>query len=203
MTEKYYDSLSDMSRIKDSLMSIFYDSDDVIRLIMPTLDDDNFTQKQNWYGGTLEKNVDGETEKVSLTGHCFDTPYIEGKVSDGKCGVFIETYLTKAESLRIKEVGVDITVVCHKDYINLSNEDKEYFNSLGVFGNRVDSAIQAINSAILNSNAMELIKQKYSIGNMILAKENPLKQYSPGAGFYGKCLSYTYQSFFQRKANAR
>lgn len=203
MAEKYYDSLSDMSRIKDSLMSIFYDSDDVIRLIMPTLDDDTFTQKQNWYGGIFEKNVNGETEKVSLTGHCFDTPYIEGKVSDDKCAVFIETYLTKAESLRIKEVGVDITVVCHKDYINLSNEDKNYFNSLGVFGNRVDSAIQVINSAILNSNAMELIKQKYSIGNMLLAKENPLKQYVAGAGFYGKCLSYTYQSFLQRKANAR
>lgn len=203
MAEKYYNSLSDMSRIKDSLMSVFYDSDDVVRLIMPTLDDDNFTQEQNWYGGTFEKNINGETKIIPLIGHCFDTPYIEGKVSDGKCAVFIETYLTRVESQRIKEVGVDITVVCHKDLIRLSDEDKSYFNLTGVYGNRVDCAIQVINSAILNHSAMDMIKEKYSIGNMVLAKENPLKQYIPDPNFYGKCLSYTYTSFYQRKNNAR
>lgn len=34
MSEKYYDSLSDMSKIKDSLRSIFYDTADIVRLIM-------------------------------------------------------------------------------------------------------------------------------------------------------------------------
>ena len=47
MSEKYYDSLSDMSRIKDSLKALFLDTADIVRLIMPDME------------------------------HCFDTPYIE------------------------------------------------------------------------------------------------------------------------------
>ena len=186
MSEKYYDLLSDMSRIKDNLMSLFYNSRDITGLIMPKSDDEALTAENSWYGR-----------------HCFDTPYIEGIIPDNGCAVFIETYLTKAENQHIKEVGVDIAVVCHKDSIRLSDEDKEYFNSMGVYGNRIDSAIQLINSAILSQSTMDMIKEKYSIGNMVLAKENPLKQFTAGTDFYGKCLSYTYQTFYRRKNTAR
>lgn len=173
MSEKYYDLLSDMSKIKDSLRSIFYDTADIVRLIMPDME------------------------------HCFDTPYIEGALADKSFAVFIETYLTKVENQHIKEVGVDIMVVCHKDSLRLPVEDKNYFNSIGVYGNRVDSAIQLINSTILKQSTMDMIKEKYSIGNMLLAKENPIKPYIPDKTFYGKCISYTYQTFLRRKNTAR
>lgn len=203
MTKKYYDPLSDMSRIKESLMSLFCDSKDITRLIMPNLDNENFTWEENWYGGRFDKNIKGQTEIENLIGHCFDTPYIEGTVTDNRCAIFIETYLISVNNQHVKEVGVDIMVVCHKDSVRLPKEDKEYYKSIGVYGNRVDSAIQVINSSILESEIMTEIKKKYSIGDMNLAERNPLKQYVPGTKFYGKCLSYIYHTFYQRKDNIR
>lgn len=203
MTEKSYDPLSDMSRIKESLMYLFCDFEDITRLIMPTLDNTNFTWEQNWYGGTFDKNIKGQTEITTLLGHCFDTPYIEGTVTDNRCAIFIETYLINVKNQHIKEVGVDIMVICHRDSVRLSDDDRKYFESIGVYGNRVDSAIQLINSSILNHNVMDGIKEKYSIGDMNLIEENPLQQYVPGTKFYGKVLHYTYQTFYQRKNNVR
>ncbi len=203
MVQQYYDPLSDMSRIKESLMSLFCDIEDITRIIMPTLDNENFTWEQNWYGGTFDKNINGQTDITTLLGHCFDTPYIEGTVTDNRCAIFMETFLTKVENKHIKEVGLDIMVVCHKDFVRLSNEDKNYYNSIGIYGNRVDSAVQAINSSILKPEIMNQIQEKYSIGKIALSEKNPLKQYVPGTKFYGKCLSYTYQTFYQRRNNVR
>lgn len=203
MANKYYDPLSDMSRIKESLMSLFCDLEDITRLIMPQLDNSNFTWEQNWYGGNFDKNVKGQTEIKTLLGHCFDTPYIEGTVTDNRCAIFIETYLIGVGSQHIKEVGVDIMVICHKDSVKLSEKDKKYYESIGVYGNRVDSAIQVINSSILNHRVMEKIKEKYSIGDLNLIERNPLQQYVPGTKFYGKVLHYAYQTFYQRKNNVK
>ncbi len=192
MAEQYYNPLSDMSRIKTNLMSLFCDTEDITRLIMPKLDNENYTLEQNWYGGKFETST--------LPGHCFDTPYIEGAMTDNNCAIFIETYLTKAANQHIKEVGLDICVICHKDSIRLSADDTEYFHSKGIYGNRIDSSIQAINSSILHSQIADDIRRKYAIGDIRLSlEENPLKQYSQEPNFYGKCLSYTYQSFYQRK----
>lgn len=203
MSKKYYDPLSDMSRIKTSLISLFCDLDDLTKLIMPQLDNANFTFEENWFGGKYDKNKYGKTEIVNLVGHCFDTPYIEGTVTDNRCAVFIETYVTKVESEHLKEVGMDIFIVCHKDSVRLSKEDKKYFESIGVYGNRVDSAVQVINSSILNQFVMDGIKKKYSIGTVNLVERNPIQQYVPGTKFYGKVLHYTYQTFYQRKNNVR
>lgn len=203
MAEKYYTLLSDIGRIKESLMSLFFDTDDITRLIMPESDNTNFTREQNWYGGKFETNTENQTSITTLMGHCFDIPYIEGAITDNRCAIFIETYLTKAANQHIRETGVDICVICHKDFLKLSEEDKQYYNSKGIYGNRVDSAVQLINSTILNPNVMDYIKENYSIGNMNLSEENPLKQYLPKAEFYGKCLSYTYQAFYQRKSHIR
>lgn len=201
--EKYYDPLSDMAMIKDSLVSLFCDTEDITRLIMPQLDNEDFTFEQNWYGGKFDKNIFGKTDIQTLVGHCFDTPYIEGTVTDNRCAVFIETYLTKVENKKIKQVGVDIFIIAHKDSVRLSDEDKEYYQSIGVYGNRVDSAVQVINSTINNEKIMDAIKKKYSIGDLTFTERNPVKQYIPATKFYGKCLSYTYNTFYQRKDNVR
>ena len=203
MGEKYYNPLSDMSRIKTSLMSLFCDLNDLTKLIMPQLDNDNFTFEENWLGGKYDKNKYGKTEIVDLVGHCFDMPYIEGTVTDNRCAIFIETYVTKVENEHLKEVGMDVFIVCHKDSVHLSKEDKKYFESIGVYGNRVDSAVQVINSSILNQFVMDSIKKKYSIGTVNLVERNPIQQYVPGTKFYGKVLHYTYQTFYQRKNNVR
>lgn len=201
--EKYYDPLSDMAMIKESLVSLFCDTEDITRLIMPQLDNEDFTFEQNWYGGKFDKNIYGKTDIQTLIGHCFDTPYIEGTVSDNRCAIFIETYLTKVENQKIKQVGVDIFVIAHKDSVRLSDEDKDYYKSIGVYGNRVDSAVQVINSTINDEKIMEAIKKRYSIGDLTFTERNPVKQYIPGTKFYGKCLSYTYNTFYQRKDNVR
>ena len=201
--EKHYDPLSDMSRIKESLMSLFCDTETITRLIMPKLDNDDFTWEQNWYGGKFDKNKYGKTDIQTLVGHCFDTPYIEGTVTDNRCAVFIETHLIKAENQRIKEVGVDVFVICHKDCVRLDESDTQFYNSIGIYGNRVDSSVQAINSAINDKKIMDAIQKKYSIGDLTLVERNPIKQYIPGTKFYGKCISYTYQTFYQRKSNIR
>lgn len=201
--EKYYDPLSDMAMIKESLMSLFCDTEDITRLIMPQLDNDHFTFEENWYGGTFDKNIYGKTEIETLVGHCFDTPYIEGTVTDNRCAVFIETYLTRAENPHFKQVGVDIVIIAHKDAVKLSDDDKKYYKSIGVYGNRVDSAVQVINSAINNEQIMNAIKKKYSIGNLAFSERNPIKEYAPGTKFYGKCLSYVYDTFYQRKDYVR
>lgn len=203
MSEKYYDPLSDMAMIKDSLMSLFCDTKDITRLIMPQLDNDKFTFEQNWYGGTYDKNIYGDTDIQTLVGHCFDTPYIEGVITDNRCAIFVETYLTKMESQRVKEVGVNIFIVAHKDSVKLSDEDREYYRSIGVYGNRVDSATQVINSTINNPKIMDAIKKKYSIGQLTFTERNPIKEYIPATKFYGKCMSYTYNAFYQRKDNTR
>lgn len=201
--KKYYDPLSDMAMIKESLMSLFCDTEDITRLIMPQLDDENFTFEQNWYGGNFDKNIYGKTDIKTLIGHCFDTPYIEGTVSDNRCAIFIETYLTKVENQKIKQVGVDIFIVAHKDSVRLSEKDKEYYESVGIYGNRVDSAMQVINSTINDERIMKAINKKYSIGDLTFTERNPVKQYVPGTKFYGRCLSYTYNTFYQRKDNVR
>lgn len=192
MAEKYYNPLSDTSRIKDTLMSLFRNSEDITRLVMPALDNTDFSWEENWYGN-----------KETLPGHCFDTSYIDGLVSDGGCGIFVETYLPKIPNQHIKEVGVDIAVICHANFLRLSEEDDEYFNEIGIYGNRVDRAVQVINASILSPEIMGQIKDDYAIGSMNLAGENPLKQYIYDNKFYGKCLSYTYQTFYNRKTSIR
>ena len=112
--EKYYDPLSDMSRIKESLVELFGDIEDISNLIMPNLDDERYTWMENWLGGSYTETIDGKTNLATLIGHCFDIPYVEGTISDNRCAIFMETHLLKVENQHIKQVGLDIFVVCHK-----------------------------------------------------------------------------------------
>lgn len=203
MDEIKYNPLSDLSRIKESLLYLFKNTKDITKLVMPNIEDERFSFEENWFGGKYTKNIKGKTEIANIVGHCFDVPYIDGVITDNRCAIFTETYIIKAESAYIRQVGVDIFVVCHKDSVRLTPEETEYFNSIGIYGNRVDSAIQAINSAITDSEIMFEIQKKYSIGDLILSERNPLERYVPGTKFYGKCLHYTYHTFNQRKSKAK
>lgn len=163
MEKIYYDPLSDLSRIKESLISCFCHTEDIMRLVT----------------------------------NCFSTPYRRGAVTDG-CAVFMETSVTKAET-HLKEVRIDLSVVCHKDSLLLSEEDTEYCHGIGIYGNRVDSAVQAIHSAITDLQTMESLKKEYAIGNLHLSSVKPMKPHLTGTDFYGKVISFTYPSFYRRK----
>lgn len=166
MSKAYNNPLSDMGRMKESLMSLFQNSTDITK----------------------------------LAEHCFDTPYIEGSITDNGCAIFIETHLIKVVNQRVKEVGINIYVVCHKDSISLSEEERTYYNSIGIYGNRVDSVVQAIDATLTSPNTMDEIKKNYSIGALTFIEGEPIKEYLPEPDFYGKQMSYTYQSFYQHKS---
>lgn len=165
MSKTYYNPLSDMGKIKETLVNLFQSSPDITKLAT----------------------------------HCFDTPYIEGIITDNGCSIFLETRLIKVANQRIKEVGVDIYVICHKNSIALTEEDQAYYNSIDIYGNRMDCTIQAIHSAITNAQNMDAPKKSYAIGDMTLVAERPIKQHISEKDFYGKKMSYTYQAFYQKK----
>lgn len=157
--------------------------------------------------GKIKENLiyilSNNADVIRLADSFYDTPYTNGMISDNNCAIYIDTHLLKVTNQRIKEVGVDVYVVCHKDLIALSEEDKTYFNSIGIYGNRVDSMVQAIHSAIIGSDAKDEIKKNYSIGNFTFIEEKPIKSFSPGTDFFGKQMSYTYQAFYQRNNHSR
>ena len=97
----------------------------------------------------------------------------------------------------LKEVGVAVTVFCHKDLIHLSGPEKEYFASRGIYGNRTDCLCQTIDRLIMSLTVTDSIKKNYAIGDMQLSEKEPVKLPEPGSGFYGKILSYTYHSNYQ------
>ena len=163
---------------------------------MPVLDNPKYTFEENWYGGVYDTTVTGEHEINTLNGHCFDVPYIPGIVDD-KCSIFIDSYLSKLEGSHLQEIRVDIYVLCHRESARLSKEDQEFYNSIGISGNRVDCIIQAIYSTILGVD--KKIQEKYSIGSMNPIPIAPIKPYLPSDQFYGRIMSYTYQTFHNKK----
>ncbi len=158
MSEIRCNPLSDMGKMKETLLALFENSEDMKK----------------------------------LTPHITDTPYVQGCVAENESGIFIDTHLRKVSNQRLKEVGTEIYVVCHKDALALSEDEKTYFHNIGVYGNRVDCIMQMIQSIILET-------QDISIGDMNLVNEEPIKPYLPEGAFIGKQISYTCQSFYQRK----
>lgn len=135
----------------------------------------------------------GNIEDITkLSPHITDTTYVKGSVAENESGIFIDTHLRKVSNQRFKEVGTEIYVVCHKDALTLSEDEKTYFRNIGVYGNRVDCIVQMIHSLILET-------QDIRIGDMNLVDEEPIKPYLPEENLIGKQMSYTCQSFYQRK----
>lgn len=141
---------------------------------------------------TLVALLGNNEDMKKLASHITDTPYAQGDVTENESGIFIDTHLRKVSNQRLKEVGTEIYVVCHKDALTLSDDEKTYFRNIGVYGNRVDCMVQMIHSMILETRDI-------SIGDMNLVDEEPIKPYSPEGNYLGKQISYTCQSFYQRK----
>ena len=70
----------------------------------------------------------GNNEDMKKLGpHITDATYVQGNVAENESGIFIDTYLRKVSNQRLKEVGTEIYVVCHKDALTLSEDEKTYF----------------------------------------------------------------------------
>lgn len=166
MSEIRYNPISDLGKMKETLVALLSDNENINR----------------------------------LTQHCVNTPYMKGSIAENESGIFIDTHLIKVSNQRIKEVGVEVYIVCHKDALSLSAADKEYFSNMDVHGNRADCIVQMVHSAILEAQNMEELKKKYTIGEMNLIEAEPIKQYMPEDDYCGKQMSFTCQSFYQRKS---
>lgn len=145
-----------------------------------------------------------KTETISkLSDGFFDIPYAKEVMTDMGCAVFVETCLTGLEGGRIKEVALDISVICPENTSKLTGEQLTYYHSLGIYGNRVDCILQAIHSTITDSDAVNNLKKKFCIGSLTLVPKNPVEKCDTDAGFYGKQLHYSYRSFFSPKPKGR
>ncbi len=169
MEKKTYHPLSDMSIIKEELISLFSKTETICKL------NEGF----------------------------FDRPYSKEVMTDMGCAVFVETYLTELEGGRIKEVALDISVICAESTSKLTGEQLTYYNSFGIYGNRVDCILQAIHSTITDSDAVNSLKKKFCIGSLTLVPKNPIERCDTDAGFYGKQLHYSYRSFFSSQPKGR
>jgi len=180
MTTTTYNPLSDMNQIKDRLIAIMGKHEELVRLTMPAAGTPGETGTGSWYGH-----------------HCFDTSYLEGTITDSSCGIYLDTVLTAVSPAGVREVTVEITVVCHRDAVALSEEEKTFCNSMGIYGNRADCLCQMIHASILSQPAMADFMKSYSISSIHLSGQEAVRISTPAPGFYGKTLAYTYHTACQ------
>lgn len=189
MTTTIYNPLSDMNQIKDRLITMFGLDENIIRLIMavsgaPVISEQtsaaSVQEPAGWYGS-----------------HCFDTSYIEGTITEGGCAIYVDTVLAAMSNSQVREVTVEISVICHKGAVKLSEEDQAFCNSIGIYGNRIDCLCQMIHASILSQPAMKEFAKNHAISSIHLSAEDPVKITAPEPGFYGKTLAYTYHTACQ------
>ncbi len=175
---------------KDLAGKFFFNSDLLKSIVMPTLDDTNYEEDDNWFGGkNLPTQVNGVTEYHNLVGHYFDVPFIYSTVTDERMVLCVDTEVSKWVGQAIKEITITIYVICHKDFIKMSSDMKsEYITKHKLAGNRVDMAVEVIGRLLNGSNA-------FGLGRLVPAQDNTVLSYFPNSEFYGKVLRYTCDDF--------
>lgn len=172
-----------MNQVKDILITLLGETKDITRLVLPAGSSD---PSAGWYGS-----------------YCFDTSYIEGTMTDSSCAIFIDTDLAAVSNPCLKEVTVQLSVICHKNAVALSEEDRTYYNSMGVYGNRIDCLCQMIHASLLSHPAVRTFMKNHSISSMNLSGNNPVRILTPEAGLYGKTLAYTYHTAGQNNQTGK
>nr|DAT25779.1 MAG TPA: hypothetical protein [Caudoviricetes sp.] len=171
--------------IKDVVGNIFLTNEDLTNLVMPVLDDDDYSYEDNWFGCRIKKNLNGQLKDVSLVGHCKDTPYMEETITDARSMILMETYVNTSSS--ILDYTLVINVVARKDVIDLDDDEKSEWRKKGYAGNRLDMICQAINLALTD----ESIKDSFGIGAMRLdTRTSQLQSFKPNTNFYGRTMVY-------------
>ncbi len=185
MTTTKYNPLSDMNQIKERLAAMFGLDESITRLVVPAVETPAVLEQTpvDWFGT-----------------HCFDTSYLEGSITEGGCAIYIDTNLTAVSNPYVREVRVEISVICHKNAVTLSEEERTFCNSIGIYGNRIDCLCQLIHASILSHPAMKEFQKDYATSPVNLTKADPVRSLKPEPGYYGKTLAYTYHTACQAKS---
>lgn len=185
-TEKMMENpLVSLGLIKEAVGNILMMNDDVVDLVMPYIDDDNYSFEDNWFGCKIGKNMNGQIKDARLIGHCKNVPYMDETITDTRSIILMETYPSTSTS--IIDYTLVINVVCHRDVIKLDDNEKSEWREKGYAGNRLDMICQAINIALTD----ESIKDSFGIGAMRLdTRTSQLQSFKPNTNFYGRTMVY-------------
>lgn len=171
--------------IKEAVGNILMTNDDVSELVMPFLDDDDYSFEDNWFGSKIGKNIQGQIKDNRLLGHCKDVPYMDETITDTRSLILMETYANVTTS--IIDYTLVINVICHRDVVELDDDEKSDWRKKGYAGNRIDMICQAINNALTD----DMIKDSFGIGAMSLDTRVPqMQSFKPNTNFYGRTLVY-------------
>ena len=178
---------------KDNLFKLLLQhelSDLLIDILMPTIEDDRFDKIENFLGGSYEYYQNGHLELIDLKQHIFDVPFIYQTITDTRNAICIDTSL-KSCTQTIKEMNIEISVICHKESINLDLDTRLKYKKLGYIGrNRLDIAVEIIGDIINGS-------KKFGIGKLLPRSYDPVKSSYPSKDFFGKILFYSCSDFMK------
>ena len=178
----------ELGNYKEKIMNMFVTNEDIVDLIMPIIDDDRFELADNFLGGEFIVIEDGAETKIKLKGHCFDVPFIYGTISDDRNAIFIDSTISRADGESIKEVIMQIEIMCHKTNLKMERQDRVKYFKKGLSGNRLDMIVQAVGLQLNSSN-------DFGIGKLKIAPRNPVKSYFANEEYFGKVLTYTCEDF--------
>ena len=177
--------LVSLGLIKKVVGNILMTNDDVSELVMPYLDDDEYSFEDNWFGSKIGKNIHGQLKDNRLLGHCKDIPYMDETITDTRSLILMETYPNISTS--IIDYTLVINVVCHRDVVDMDDDVKLELEQRGYVGNRVDMICQAINKALTD----ESVVNKFGIGKMSLdTRVSQGQSFKPNTNFYGRTFVY-------------
>lgn len=192
------EDLIDLGKCKEILSGIFLGSEDILSLVMPVLDDPDFSISQNWLGGSCSL-MDAESGHViktaDLPGHCFDIPYLPAAISGEKAIITMESRITKCENEQTKEITLDIYAIAHKNIIQLTETEKINYQAKGYYGNRIDILTAAIHNSIKERS------RDFGIGRLNLASKEPVIPCFPDDNYYGRQISYSCSSYYIKRRN--
>lgn len=177
--------LVSMGLIKEVVGNILMVNDDVSELVMPYLDNDDYSFEDNWFGSKISENIHGQVKDNRLLGHCKAVPYVDETITDTRSLLLMETYPSISTS--IIDYTLVINIVCHRDVVEMDEEEKSEWKQKGYAGNRIDMIAQAINKALTD----ESVINKFGIGKMGLdTRVSQGQSFKPNTNFYGRTFVY-------------
>lgn len=164
----------------------------LIDILMPVMEDDRLDKVTNFVGSPVEGSVvyneDGDEETVRLKRHLYDVPFVYTTVTDTRNVICIDTNISRSNQ-SIKEMDINIYVMCHRQSLELDYETRTKYRKLGYIGrNRLDIAVALIGD-ILNGSS------DFGIGHLRPNQMSPVRSYFPNNDFFGKVITYTCSDF--------
>lgn len=177
--------LVSLGLIKEAVGNILMTDDDVSELVMPYMDNDDYSFEDNWFGSKIGEDINGQMKDSRLLGHCKLVPYIDETITDTRTLILMETYPYISTS--IIDYTLVLNIVCHRDVVELDDDKKSEWKKKGYAGNRIDMVAQAINKALTDESVID----NFGIGKMELdTRVSQGQSFKPNTNFYGRTFVY-------------